>query len=54
MYYLESGSRSLFNTAMENFPVNFIPLSMIANALATTGPIYSKYVSTSSIISIYL
>lgn len=33
----DTGTRSLFNTALENFPIDFISLSMIAESIASTG-----------------
>ncbi|XP_055534694.1 nucleoporin Nup188 [Wyeomyia smithii] len=36
--------RSLFDTALENFPVDFIPLATIAHALASAGITQNKYV----------
>lgn len=41
----ESGAQSLFNTAIHNFPVDFIPLSMISHSLTTTSNTMSSYVS---------
>lgn len=40
----ESGAQSLFNTAIQNFPVDFIPLAMIAHSLTTTTNTMSSYV----------
>lgn len=39
----DSPIRSLFNSAMETFPLEFVPLTMIAQSLAASGS--SKYVS---------
>ncbi|XP_053685205.1 nucleoporin Nup188 [Sabethes cyaneus] len=36
--------RSLFDTALENFPVDFVPLATIAHALASSGITQNKYV----------
>ncbi|XP_058460873.1 nucleoporin Nup188 [Malaya genurostris] len=36
--------RSLLDTALENFPVDFVPLSMIAHALASAGIAQNKYI----------
>ncbi|XP_038118197.1 nucleoporin Nup188 [Culex quinquefasciatus] len=36
--------RSLFDTTLENFPVDFTPLAMIAHALASAGTNQNKYI----------
>lgn len=40
----ENPIRSLFDTALENFPVDFTPLAMIAHALASAGVSQNKYI----------
>lgn len=39
----EVGDRSLYNTALENFPVEFVPLSMVAHALTSAGKSQGSY-----------
>lgn len=41
----DSGAQSLFNTAIDNFPIDFIPLSMVAHSLTSTTNAMSSYVS---------
>lgn len=41
----EGGARSLFTTAVDSFPVDFVPLSMIAHSLSTAGPAFNLFVS---------
>ncbi|XP_055628590.1 nucleoporin Nup188 [Toxorhynchites rutilus septentrionalis] len=40
----DSPIRSLFNTTLENFPIDFSSLAMIAHALASAGVSQNKYV----------
>lgn len=41
----DSGAQALFSTAIEHFPIDFIPLSMIAYSLTTTTKVMSTFVS---------
>lgn len=41
----ESGAQSLFHTAIENFPVDFVSLSMIAHSLTITSQASAAFVS---------
>lgn len=41
----ESGAQALFETAITNFPIEFIPLSMIAHSLTSTTNASSSFVS---------
>lgn len=42
--FTDTGVRSLYNTALENFPIDFSSLSMIADAVASTGAAHQSYV----------
>lgn len=42
----DGGAQSLFHTAIENFPIDFVSLSMIANSLTTTSKASAAFVST--------
>lgn len=41
----EAGALSLYDTAIENFPVDFVSLSMIAHSLTTTNKASAGFVS---------
>lgn len=41
----EAGAQSLYDTAIENFPIDFISLSMIAHSLTTTNKASAAFVS---------
>lgn len=45
----EGGAQSLFKTAIENFPIDFVSLSMIAHSLTTTNNAAAAFVSWISI-----
>lgn len=40
----ENGAQSLLQTAIDSFPIDFVPLSMIAYSLTTTNTASSTYV----------
>lgn len=44
-YTKEGGAQSLFHTAIENFPVDFVSLSMIAHSLTITTNASAAFVS---------
>lgn len=46
----EDGVRSLYNTALENFPLDFVALSCLAEAIASTGAQQQAFVSVQCII----
>lgn len=48
----EGGAQSLFNIAIENFPVDFVSLSMIAHSLTSTSASLAAFVSFLSFFSL--
>lgn len=48
-FFTDTGVRSLYNTALENFPMDFASLSMIADAVASTGAAHQSYVNPNSV-----
>lgn len=47
--FTDSGVRSLYNTSLENFPIDFSSLTMIADAVASTGAAHQSYVRTETV-----
>lgn len=47
--YNSDGVRSLYNSALENFPVELNPLAMIADAIASTGANQQHFVKQISL-----
>lgn len=45
LFLAEGGARALLTTAIDTFPIDFIPLSMIAYSLSTTSPLANRFVS---------